>query len=994
MQQVAAQEDRVPQLFLNGPEQRNYTATFTEDKGPQLIVGPNLTVIDPDSTQLRSATIRLENKPDGAQETLTADTSGTKITTTYNPDSGSLRLRNADTITNYQKVLRTLSYVNLSNAPNVTDRTVTFVVSDGTYDSETVTSTVTINAVNDAPVLNPEAVFRLPDINEDSTTHPGQLISALLETAAAGGIDPITDADANALEGFAVMEAASANGTWQYSTDAGLNWLPFGAVSNESAVLLNTSARIRFLPAPNYSGQASFMFRAWDQTSGQNGQTGVDVSVNGGSSAFSSATGSAVVNVLPVNDPPLLDLNGPRPGTGYSTSFVSNSGPIPILAADATLVDVDHQELLSATITLIPRPDGTAELLAADPLSSTIMIQPYDAATGKLTLTGMATVADYQSVLRTLTYNNTADPPTPGNRTVNFVLTDGVSTSPVVSSTIAVRPENTAPVVDPAVPLQLPPVTEDETDIGGASVGEILAAAPQPPISDADEDALRGLAAVGTDDTHGAWQYSLDAGATWQAFGIISDTAAVLLDTTALLRFVPAPDFSGVAGGLTVRAWDQTSGAGGNTGVDVSTNGGVTAFSSETTTITAEVLPVNDAPQLALPADLTAVFTEDDGPVVIAGPSLSVTDVDSGVLASATVRVENFQPSEPDVLSAMPNGAGISAAYDDATGVLRLSGSAPIAAYQAVLRTVTFENRSQDPDPADRIIAFSVNDGQAESNVVSSTVVVQPVNDPPVVDLNGTDRPGYNLAVAYQEGGNPVAVAPALDLLDVDNTNLRGATVRLLERPDGAQEGLQINKLNTNIVISEDPTNGLILLSGLDSVVNYERVLRTLTYSNQRAEPDRSDRSVQIIVFDGTDESVQRRTTIVIRPLIMLLPVVAYDPVRTTDEPNDTCAEAFPLRLDQVGSFGAEDRDDWYVFDLPQTSNVRIELTNFLPQEGQMLVASGVCGQLTRIGQNGDFAPTKVIELDALPPGRYYIWVITDGPRTMGVPYNLVVRTR
>ena len=106
---------------------------------------------------------------------------------------------------------------------------------------------------------------------------------------------------------------------------------------------------------------------------------------------------------------------------------------------------------------------------------------------------------------------------------------------------------------------------------------------------------MEGIAVIGVDDTNGTWEY--DAGGGWTVFGAVANNSAVLLDTTALIRFVPDADFEGAPGDITFRAWDITDGnSNGNTAIDVSTNGGTTAYSALTETATLTVNAINDAP--------------------------------------------------------------------------------------------------------------------------------------------------------------------------------------------------------------------------------------------------------------------------------------------------------------------------------------------------------------------------------------------------------------
>jgi hypothetical protein len=134
---------------------------------------------------------------------------------------------------------------------------------------------------------------------EEGTADPaGDTVAAILLTGAGG--DPITDPDAGALDGVAVTGVVDTNGTWQYSTNGGTSWTGFGAVSDASAVLLAPDALIRFVPDATFDGDATITLRAWDQTSGATGDTGVDVSANGGTTAFSSATETVSITVNPI----------------------------------------------------------------------------------------------------------------------------------------------------------------------------------------------------------------------------------------------------------------------------------------------------------------------------------------------------------------------------------------------------------------------------------------------------------------------------------------------------------------------------------------------------------------------------------------------------------------------------------------------------------------------------------------------------------------------
>ncbi len=200
------------------------------------------------------------------------------------------------------------------------------------------------------------------------------------------------------------------------------------------------AGKVRYTPDPDYNGDDSFSYRVCD--SGQPQQC-------------STATVNVAVNA--VNDPPRLDLNGDADGTGYSTTFQEGSGPVAAVDGNAlTITDVDDDNMRSATVTLANNPDGNAESLTAD-TSGTQIQASYDPQSGVLALSGPASKADYQQVLRTVKYNDTSKNPDTSDRTINFVVNDGTDDSNTATSTISVQAVNDAP----AVTLQ-GPTTADE----------------------------------------------------------------------------------------------------------------------------------------------------------------------------------------------------------------------------------------------------------------------------------------------------------------------------------------------------------------------------------------------------------------------------------------------------------------------------------------------------------------------------------------------------
>ncbi|WP_028105015.1 beta strand repeat-containing protein [Pseudoduganella violaceinigra] len=171
---------------------------------------------------------------------------------------------------------------------------------------------ITITGTNDAPVLNAAASPVLTSVAEDAGTPfgaVGTLVSSLVNlNPPVGGLDNVSDADSGALTGIAMTDANTANGTWWYSTNGGVNWSAVGSVTNSSALLLaaDSSTRVYFQGEADFNGVVAnaITFRAWDGTSGTAG-TKASTAINGGTSAFSSATDSTSILVTAVNDNPI-----------------------------------------------------------------------------------------------------------------------------------------------------------------------------------------------------------------------------------------------------------------------------------------------------------------------------------------------------------------------------------------------------------------------------------------------------------------------------------------------------------------------------------------------------------------------------------------------------------------------------------------------------------------------------------------------------------------
>ncbi|MCA8836461.1 MAG: hypothetical protein K8963_01220, partial [Proteobacteria bacterium] len=162
------------------------------------------------------------------------------------------------------------------------------------------------------------------------------------------------------------------------------------------------------------------------------------------------STSEFAANMAAGNPIPFIDLDADDSSgagvTNFVNSFTEDGGPVTLADSDATLTDLDSANLTSLTVTITNLQDGVLELLAADTTGTSITAS-YDSGTGVLTLSGSDTVANYEQVLRTVTYDNTSDSPTTSTRVIQFVANDGTYSGNVATTNLTINATNDVPVI-------------------------------------------------------------------------------------------------------------------------------------------------------------------------------------------------------------------------------------------------------------------------------------------------------------------------------------------------------------------------------------------------------------------------------------------------------------------------------------------------------------------------------------------------------------------
>ncbi|HLX47114.1 MAG TPA: tandem-95 repeat protein [Streptosporangiaceae bacterium] len=417
-----------------------------------------------------------------------------------------------------------------------------------------------------------------------------------------------------------------------------------------------------------------------------------------------------------------------------TTPLTYDAGTPPVqVTASLAVSSPDATTLASARVSI------TSGLVASEDslgfTSQNGITGSYNSSTGVLTLTGTASLAAYQAALQSVTYSDpNGKTASTGSRTVSFQVNDGAPANNL--SNVASR----SITVDPNSPPAAGGVSAS-TDKHTAIDINVLASA-----SDPDGDPL-SVTGVGTSGTKGL----------------------VSVNTNGTVHYDPNGQFNGLTQGQTA--------------TDTFTYTVSDGYFTATATVTVTINGVNDPPVLANIE--TAPLSYDAGtPPVPVTSSLTVSSPDTSTLAGATVTVSSgLAPAEDSLGFTSQNG--ISGSYNSSTGVLTLTGTAPVAAYQAALRSVTYsDSNGTTPSTGPRTISFQADDGLGSgnlSNVASRSITVDP-NSPPAA---GGVSASTDKHTAIDINVLASASDPDGDVVMLQSVNTTGTKGSVSMNPDG-----------------------------------------------------------------------------------------------------------------------------------------------------------------------------------------------------------------
>lgn len=533
-------------------------------------------------------------------------------------------------------------------------------------------------------------------------------------------------------------------------------------------------------------------------------------------------------------------LDGMEGGTiGYT-----ESDPATQITA-LTTVTANIANLDNATVQITSNYQSGADVLSFTNANG--ITGSWNAATGTLTLTGTTTVANYQTALRSITYQNTSQNPSVLQRTISFTTTGSLINSNAVTRNISVTAVNNAPTL---AGIELADLSFSPGQAAKLITTSITLNDPD----NANMSSATVIITANNSNTEDVLSFTNQSGitGTWTAgTGTLNlNGVATVANYQSALRSVKYENIS-QSPSLLPRTISFTA------------NDGTT----NSNTVTRKINIVIPPKRPVITALETTPLSYPGGSATVAiTQTLLVSDADNTTLVSAVIQISgNFQ-SGYDVLN-FTNANGITGTWNASSGVLRLTGESSVSNYQAALRSVTYQHLDGGiSNLYVRRISFQVNDGTSDSYLVSREINFAVT--PPV--LSGME----STPLEYRQGDSTKIITTSINITDNGIPNLKYAIIRISNNYRINEDVLGFTT-ESGFIGTWNPTQGILLLNVNSSVSNYEAALRSVTYYNTSNSPSTQPRTISFIVADMYSESNQVSRIINITPVFTVSLITA-----------------------------------------------------------------------------------------------------------------------
>ena len=565
-----------------------------------------------------------------------------------------------------------------------------------------------------------------------------------------------------------------------------------------------------------------------------------------GTAGANPGTTTRTIDVLPVNDQPVLA------GAGSTRSYTENGPALVLEPLGWTLTDLDDTQMVSITAQIISGRQVDDVLAIPGGSLPAGWTQSYDAATGTLTLSGAATdISNVTTALAAVTYRNTGENPGNTDRVVTWRVRDansdaaanGQLLSDTVTTTIQVTPVNDPPVATPNTNS----VTEDTgtpaigniktngtadsdpdnvmTDVPVTSVTATTAGGSATPVMDNSGagTVVTGKYGTLTIQPDGSYSYALDNN---------NPDVNALNDTQTLVEefsyTITDPGLLSANSTLTITINGHTEGAPQILPVDG--NGG--AATGQATVYERGLTPTGGTTETTTG---TITVTAGDG------------------IAKVTIGGQEFTVAQLDALSS----ASPSAIIDTGEGQLRITGisdklgapGAPTAAtvsYTYTLKAAIVNSTAAETESTDTI-ALVVTDSSSTPKTGTGNLAVQIIDDVPVAASDARSITRGTASV----GGN----ALTNDAIGADGAAVGGPVTAIA----GSAPGTPVAGTYGAITLNADGTYTYALNNANPAVANLlsgQTLTETFNYAIVDADGDAATATITITINGFTPNQV------------------------------------------------------------------------------------------------------------------------------------------
>jgi len=287
---------------------------------------------------------------------------------------------------------------------------------------------------------------------------------------------------------------------------------------------------------------------------------------------------------------------------------------------------------------------------------------------------------------------------------------------------------------------------------------------------------------------------------------------------------------------------------------------------SSTALISITVVNLNDNPPVIHSTPTSVTFVEEMVNGVLIAPDVVIIDVDNLPLSLMTISLIDINGNPitfPDTLT-ITTTPTVQLTNSNSGKILQISGSFTITDAITMLRTLTFINTDNEPDPASRFVRITVSDGTFVSTPMHIRIDIELINDnAPILFLDGQSSV-YNLS--FTEGSLPIRITGDVTIEDADSSPIISALVIITDLVDGSSEGFMLlNNFPDELSVENNVSS--LQLQGTAFASVYELALENVVYFNTAEEPGIPLR--RTVNFTITDDQFNGETAATIIDIVL-----------------------------------------------------------------------------------------------------------------------------